>query len=47
MPALLLGGELNATIETRWPAKRRRHDARSQARRAAKIELEAHKLGLR
>jgi membrane protein len=45
--ALLLGGELNATIESRWPAKRRRHDARSQARRAAKIELEAHKLGLR
>ncbi|WP_138758226.1 YihY/virulence factor BrkB family protein [Modestobacter altitudinis] len=45
--ALLLGGELNATIEARWPAKRRRHDARRQARRAAKIELEAHKLGLR
>jgi membrane protein len=45
--ALLLGGELNATIEARWPAKRRRHDARRQARRATKIELEAHKLGLR
>ncbi len=45
--ALLLGGELNATIEARWPAKRRRHDARRQARRAAKIELEAQKLGLR
>jgi membrane protein len=45
--SLLLGAELNATIEARWPAQRRRHDARRQRRRAAKIELEAHKLGLR
>jgi membrane protein len=45
--SLLLGAELNATIEARWPAQQRRHDARRQRRRAAKIELEAHKLGLR
>jgi membrane protein len=45
--SLLLGAELNATIEARWPARRRRHEVRRQARRAAKIELEAHKLGLR
>ena len=45
--ALLLGAELNATIEARWPSQRRRHDARRQKRRAAKIELEAQKLGLR
>jgi membrane protein len=45
--SLLLGAELNATVEARWPAKRRRHEARRQARRAAKIEVEAHKLGLR
>ncbi|WP_369138949.1 YihY/virulence factor BrkB family protein [Modestobacter versicolor] len=45
--SLLLGAELNATIEARWPSQRRRHDARRQRRRAAKIELEAQKLGLR
>jgi membrane protein len=45
--SLLLGAELNATIEARWPAQQRRHDARHQRRRAAKIELEAQKLGLR
>jgi membrane protein len=45
--SLLLGAELNATVEARWPAPRRRHDARRQRRRAAKIEFEAHKLGLR
>ena len=45
--SLLLGAELNATIEARWPAQQRRHDARRQRRRAAKIELEAQKLGLR
>jgi len=45
--SLLLGAELNATIEARWPAPRRRHEARRQRRRAAKIELEAQKLGLR
>jgi membrane protein len=45
--SVLLGAELNATIEARWPAQQRRHDARRQRRRAAKIELEAQKLGLR
>ncbi|WP_299957186.1 YihY/virulence factor BrkB family protein [uncultured Modestobacter sp.] len=45
--SMLLGAELNATVEARWPAQQRRHDRRSQRRRAAKIELEAHKLGLR
>jgi membrane protein len=45
--SLLLGAELNATIEARWPAQQRRHDARRQRRRAAKIELEARKLGMR
>ncbi|TWH73491.1 YihY/virulence factor BrkB family protein [Modestobacter roseus] len=45
--SMLLGAELNATIEARWPAPRKRHDDRRQRRRAAKIELEAHKLGMR
>jgi membrane protein len=45
--SVLLGAELNATVEARWPAQQRRHDARRQRRRAAKIELEAQKLGLR
>jgi membrane protein len=45
--SLLLGAELNATIEAWWPAPRPRHDRRRQRRRAAKIELEAQKLGLR
>ncbi|MGY5885153.1 YihY/virulence factor BrkB family protein [Modestobacter lacusdianchii] len=45
--SMLLGAELNATVEARWPAQQRRHDRRRQRRRAAKIELEAEKLGLR
>ena len=45
--AILLGAELNATIEARWPSGQRRHDRRRRRRRAAKIELEARKLGLR
>ncbi|CAB4913912.1 MAG: YihY/virulence factor BrkB family protein [Actinobacteria bacterium] len=45
--AILLGAELNATVEARWPAAQRRHDRRRRRRRAAKIELEARKLGLR
>ncbi|WP_249523208.1 YihY/virulence factor BrkB family protein [Modestobacter marinus] len=45
--SLLLGAQVAATIEARWPAPRRRHDERRQRRRAAKIELEAQKLGLR
>ena len=45
--SLLLGAELNATVQARWPAPQRRHEARRQARRAAKIEMEAQRLGLR
>ena len=36
--SVLLGAELNATIQARWPAPLRRHQRRSQARRAAKLE---------
>jgi membrane protein len=43
----LLGAELNATIESHAPAQQRRHDRRRRRRRAAKIELEARKLGMR
>ncbi|WP_235927911.1 YihY/virulence factor BrkB family protein [Goekera deserti] len=45
--SILLGAEMNATIEARWPSLQRRHERRHQRRRAAKIELEAVKLGLR
>ena len=45
--AVLLGAELNTTIQSRWPAPLRRHAPRRQARRAAKLEEEAHRLGLR
>jgi len=44
--AVLLGAELNATIQARWPAPLRRHEQRRQRRRAAKLESEARKLGL-
>src|SRR5829696_4458373 len=44
--AVLLGAELNATIQARWPAPLRRHDKRRRQRRAAKIAEEARKLGL-
>ncbi|HEV7189082.1 MAG TPA: YihY/virulence factor BrkB family protein [Blastococcus sp.] len=44
--AILLGAELNATIQSRWPAPLRRHDRRRRERRAAKLESEARKLGL-
>ncbi|TFV56891.1 YihY/virulence factor BrkB family protein [Geodermatophilus sp. DF01-2] len=43
--AVLLGAELNATVQARWPAPLRRHLRRSQARRAAKLER-ARKLDL-
>ncbi|MGY1690955.1 YihY/virulence factor BrkB family protein [Geodermatophilus sp. SYSU D01105] len=36
--AVLLGAELNATIQARWPAPLRRHQKRRQERRAAKLE---------
>ena len=45
--SILLGAELNATVEARWPAGQRRHDRRRRRRRAAKIQLEARKMGLR
>jgi membrane protein len=44
--AVLLGAELNATIQARWPAPLRRHERRRQARRAAKLESEARRLGI-
>ena len=44
--AVLLGAELNATVQTRWPAPLRRHDERRRRRRAAKLQAEARKLGL-
>jgi membrane protein len=44
--AVLLGAELNTTIQARWPAPLRRHDKRRRERRAAKLESEARRLGL-
>jgi membrane protein len=44
--AVLLGAELNAAIQNRWPAPLRRHDRRRRERRAAKLESEARRLGL-
>lgn len=44
--AVLLGAELNATIQARWPAPLRRHDRRRRERRAAKLERERRRLGL-
>lgn len=44
--AVLLGAELNATIQARWPAPLRRHDPRRRARREAKLAEEAKRLGL-
>ena len=35
--AVLLGAELNATIQARWPAPLRRHERRRRARREAKL----------
>ncbi|WP_240619356.1 YihY/virulence factor BrkB family protein [Blastococcus sp. TF02-8] len=45
--AVLFGAELNATIQARWPAPLRRHERRRKARRQAKLEEEARRLGLR
>ncbi|MEU2347912.1 YihY/virulence factor BrkB family protein [Modestobacter sp. NPDC049651] len=42
--SLLLGAELNATIQAHWPAAARRHVRRRQRRRAAKLAQEAEKL---
>jgi membrane protein len=44
--AVLLGAELNATVQARWPAPLRPHDRRRRERRAAKLESEARRLGL-
>jgi membrane protein len=44
--AVLLGAELNAVIQQRWPAPLRRHDRRRRARRAAKLEAQARSMGL-
>jgi membrane protein len=43
--AVLLGAELNATIQARWPAPLRRHEKRRQRRRQAKIDSERKRLG--
>ncbi|MGY1718747.1 YihY/virulence factor BrkB family protein [Blastococcus sp. SYSU DS0552] len=45
--AVLLGAELNATIQARWPAPLRRHERRRRERRQAKLDEEARRLGLR
>ncbi|WP_460682950.1 YihY/virulence factor BrkB family protein [Modestobacter lapidis] len=45
--SILLGAELNATVEARWPSQQRRHDERRRRRREAKMAQEARKLGLR
>jgi membrane protein len=44
--AVLLGAELNTVIQQRWPAPLRRHDRRRRARRAAKLEAHARRMGL-
>jgi membrane protein len=44
--AVLLGAELNAVIQARWPAPLRRHDQRRRRRRQAKLAREAQRLGL-
>ncbi|MGZ4545235.1 MAG: YihY/virulence factor BrkB family protein [Blastococcus sp.] len=44
--AVLLGAEMNATIQARWPAPLRRHQRRRRDRRAAKLAAEARTLGL-
>ncbi len=41
--AVLLGAELNITIQQRWPAPLRRHHRRQQERRAAKLADEARR----
>jgi membrane protein len=45
--AVLLGAELNAAVQERWPAALRRHTRRAQRRRAAELQAEAERLGLR
>jgi membrane protein len=45
--AVLLGAELNATVQAHWPAPLRRHVSRRRRRRAAKLASAARDLGLR
>ncbi len=45
--AVLLGAELNAAVQERWPAPLRRHTRRAQRRRAAELDAEARRLGIR
>ena len=45
--AVLLGAELNATVQARWPAPLGRHEPHRRRRRAAKLASEARRLGLR
>ncbi|MGY1696089.1 YihY/virulence factor BrkB family protein [Geodermatophilus sp. SYSU D00814] len=45
--SVLLGAELNAAVQERWPAPLRRHTRRAQRRRAAELAAEAKRLGLR
>ncbi len=42
--AVLLGAELNATVQARWPAPLRRHERRRRARREAKLAAAARQL---
>jgi membrane protein len=44
--AVLLGAELNATIQARWPVPLRRHDRRRRERRVAKLPSEHRTLDL-
>jgi membrane protein len=44
--AVLLGAELNATVQARWPAPLRRHRRRRRERRATKLAAEARRLGV-
>jgi membrane protein len=44
--AVLLGAELNAAIQDRWPAPLRRHGHRRRKRREAKLAAEARRLGV-
>jgi membrane protein len=44
--AVLLGAELNATVQSRWPAPLRRHEQRRRNRRQAKLDAEARRMGL-
>jgi membrane protein len=44
--AVLLGAELNITIQSRWPAPLRLHEKRGRRRRATQLPEEARRVGL-